>query len=104
MEQERVGPLLARLVERLPDRPAIVFSRFGEVLLPTRPAAILLSDHRLAEVGVMPGSRLRRYRHALLGELELYRHVLVDPDERQVLLFFTTVPGSASDEKLRRLM
>ncbi|SNY25314.1 MmyB family transcriptional regulator [Paractinoplanes atraurantiacus] len=104
MERDRVGPLLVRLVERLSDHPAIVFSRSGEVLLRTRSAAVLLAEHRLTEVGVTPGSGLRRYQHTLLGELELHRHVLVDPDEHQVLLFFTTVPGSASDEKLRRLM
>ncbi|MFF5075506.1 hypothetical protein ACFY36_00510 [Actinoplanes sp. NPDC000266] len=104
MQRERVGPFLAYLVERLSDHPAIVFSRFGEMLLRTRPAAVLLRDRALVEVGGTPDSRLRRYRHALLGELELYRQVLVDPDEHQVLLFFTTVPGSASEEKLRRLL
>ncbi|MEU8819877.1 hypothetical protein [Actinoplanes sp. NPDC048796] len=104
MERKRVGPLLAHLVERLSDHPAIVLSRCGEVLLRTRPAVILLSDRCLVEVGVTPGSGLRRYRHAHLGELEMYRQILVDPDEHQVLLLFTTVPGSASEEKLRRLM
>ncbi|XVV14966.1 hypothetical protein ACQP2X_11695 [Actinoplanes sp. CA-131856] len=96
MERERVGPFLAYLVERLPDHPAIVFSSLGEVLLRTPPAVGLLIDGCPDA-----GSRLQRYRHSHLGELELYHHVLVDPDERQILLFFTAVPGSASDEKLR---
>ncbi len=104
MERERAGPLMVALVERLADHPAIVFSQAGDVLLRTGPAVALLGDRFLAEVSVTPGSRLRRYQHAHLGELELHRHVLVDPDLHQVLLFFTAVPGSGSEEKLRRLL
>ncbi|GIF23088.1 hypothetical protein BJ973_000554 [Actinoplanes tereljensis] len=53
-----VSPFLVRIVECLPDCPAIVFSEFGEVLL-------------RREAG--PGR---------------YRQVLVDPVARQVLLIF----------------
>jgi len=106
VEPEQPGPVIARIIARLPECPAVVFSRFGEVLLQTRSAIELFGDHRRS--GGPPsrtaGDRgLRRYRHPGLGELELYRQVLVDPEDHQVLLFFTAVPGSPSDEKLRRL-
>jgi hypothetical protein len=39
----------------------------------------------------------------LIGGLELYRQLLVDPVEYQMLLVFMAVPGSPTDEKLRRL-
>jgi len=47
--------------------------------------------------------RPRCYRHIALGELALYRHLLICPAERQTLLVFTAVPGSASHAKLRAL-
>ena len=119
-------PVMTRIVERLSDCPAMVFSRFGEVLLQTRPAVVLFGDYTrfggqsrylaerwltdpaarerfLVEAGGTGHHHLRRYRHAELGELELYRQLLVDPEESQMLLAFTAVPGSPSDEKLRRL-
>jgi transcription regulator MmyB-like protein len=119
-------PVMTRIVERLSDYPAMVFSRFGEVLLQTRPAAVLFGDYTrfggpsrylverwltdpaarerfLVDAGGTGHHHLRRYRHAELGGLELYRQLLVDPEEYQVLLAFTAVPGSPSDEKLRRL-
>lgn len=46
---------------------------------------------------------LRRYWHPELGGLELYRQLLLDPVEYQVLLVFMAVPGSPSEEKLRLL-
>jgi len=118
-----VGPVMARIVERLSDHPATVFSRFGEVLLQTRPAIALFGDYTrgggssrslvdrwfndpaapgryLVEAGVTGDRRLRRYRHAELGRLELYRQLLLDPVAHQVLVVYTAVPGSASDEKL----
>jgi len=123
---DHVGPVMTCIVERLPDYPAMVFSRFGEVLLQTRPAVALFGDYTrcggssrylvdrwftdpaareryLVEVGVAHHHHLRRYRHAELGVLELYRQLLVDPVECQMLLVFTAVPGSPSDEKLRLL-
>jgi hypothetical protein len=122
---DRAGPVMRRIVERLPDYPAMVFSRCGEVLLQTRPAVVLFGDYTrfggssrclvdrwftdpaareryLVEVGVAH-HRLRCYRHAELGGLQLYRQLLVDPVEDQMLLVFTAVPGSPSDEKLRLL-
>ena len=123
---DHAGPVMTRIVERLPDHPAMVFSRCGEVLLQTRPAIVLFGDYTrfggmsrylvdrwfadpaareryLVEVGVTGHWHLRRYRHADLGELELCRQLLVDPVEHQMLLVFMAVPGSPSDEKLRRL-
>ena len=122
---DHAGPVMTRIVERLPDYPAMVFSRFGEVLLQTRPAVALFGDYTrrggssrylvdrwftdpaaperyLVEVGVAH-HHLRRYRHAELGGLELYRQLLVDPVECQMLLVLTAAPGSPSDEKLRLL-
>lgn len=84
----------------------------------TRPAAALFGDYpRLGGASPYlvqgwftdPAARLRRYRLAELGELgelgelELYRQALLDPVERQLLLVFTAIPGSQSDEKLRLL-
>jgi len=117
---------MTRIVGRLPDYPAMVFSRSGEVLLQTRPAIALFGDcarfdgssrHlaggrladpaacecHLVDVGVTGHGYLRRYRHADLGGLELYRQLLVDPVEYQMLLVFMAIPGSPTDEKLRRL-
>ena len=58
---------------------------------------------RLVEAGVTSRSYLKRYRHAELGVLGLYRQLLLDPLDQQLLLVFTAVPGSASDAKLRGL-
>lgn len=123
---DRAGVLMTHLVARLSDFPAVVFSRFGEVLSQTRPAIALFGDytrsdgssrciverwftdpdargHYLVQVGVADHARLRCYRHADLGGLELYRQLLLDPVERQTLLVFMAVPGSPSEEKLRLL-
>ncbi len=123
---DHAAPVMTRIVERLPDYPAMVFSRFGEVLLQTHPAIALFGDYTrfggssrslvdrwftdsaareryLVEVGVTGQHHLRRYRHAGLGGLELYRQLLVEPVACQVLLVFTAVPASSSDEKLRLL-
>jgi hypothetical protein len=113
------SPVLELVVEHLPEYPATVFSRFGEVLLQTRPAIALFGDYtgtgdrwlsdpsarerHLVEVGVPVRHRPRCYRHVALGGLALYRHLLVCPARRQVLLVFTAVPGSASHAKLRAL-
>jgi hypothetical protein len=124
--EDHAAPVMTRIVERLSDYPAMVFSRFGEVLLQTRPAAVLFGDYTrfggpsrylvqrwltdpaareryLVEAGVTGHHHLRRYRHAELGGLELYRQLLVDPVECQLLLVFTAIPDSPSDEKLRLL-
>ncbi len=56
------------------------------------------------EVDVTHHHDLKRYRHAELGELELYAQPLVDLDKDQYLMVFTAVPGSPSQEKLQRLI
>jgi transcriptional regulator with XRE-family HTH domain len=58
---------------------------------------------RLHEVDVTHHHELKRYRHAELGELELYCQPLVDPEQSQELLVFTATPGSPSHEKLQLL-
>jgi hypothetical protein len=55
------------------------------VPLQTRPAAVLFGDY------------------TGLGRLELHRQLLVDPVEHQLLLVFTAIPDSPSEEKLRLL-
>jgi hypothetical protein len=99
---EQAGPAMTHIVERLADHPAIVFSRFGEVLLRTRPAIALFGRAIQREAGARD-HRLTVYRHPELGEFELYRQVLVDPANQQILLVFSAVPGSASEAKLRSL-
>jgi hypothetical protein len=121
----RASPVLELIVEHLPEWPATVFSRFGEVLLQTRPAIALFGDYTraggspflvdrwlsdpsareryLVEVGVPVRHRPRCYRHVALGGLALYRHLLVCPVQRQVLLVFMAIPGSPSHAKLRAL-
>jgi hypothetical protein len=122
----RASPVMELIVEHLPEYPATVFSRFGEVLLQTGPAIALFGDYTrtggsshflvdrwwsdpsareryLVEVGVPVRHRPRCYRHVALGGLVLYRHLLICPAERQALLVFTAVPGSASHAKLRAL-
>ncbi|WP_145852863.1 MmyB family transcriptional regulator [Trebonia kvetii] len=123
---DHAGRFMTHLVERLSDHPAVVFSRFGEVLSQTPPAIALFGDytrfgrssrslvdrwfpdlavreHYLVRVGVTDHDHLRRYWHPELGGLELYRQLLLDPVEYQVLLVFMAVPGSPSEEKLRLL-
>ncbi|GAA3339797.1 helix-turn-helix transcriptional regulator [Amorphoplanes nipponensis] len=45
LRDEQVSPAMRRIVERLPDTPAMVFSRFGETLLQTRAAVALFGDY-----------------------------------------------------------
>ncbi|WP_440064461.1 helix-turn-helix transcriptional regulator [Streptosporangium sp. OZ121] len=45
----------------------------------------------------------KRILHPRLGLLELHCQTLVDPDQSQMLLVFTAVPGSESHEKLQLL-
>ena len=47
---------------------------------------------------------VKRYRHALVGDLELHYETLALPgDERQTLVTFTAAPGSPSETALRTL-
>jgi transcriptional regulator with XRE-family HTH domain len=45
LRDDQVSPAMMRVIERLSDTPAIVFSRFGEALLQTRPAVALFGDY-----------------------------------------------------------
>jgi transcriptional regulator with XRE-family HTH domain len=45
LRDERVSPAMRRIVERLADTPAMVFSRFGETLLQTSGAVALFGDY-----------------------------------------------------------
>ena len=58
---------------------------------------------RRHEVDVSHHHELKRYRHAELGELELYGQALLDIDQDQYLFIYTAVPGSPSEEKLKLL-
>lgn len=48
-------------------------------------------------------SRTKRFRHPVVGELELYCELIDNRDEQQTLIVFTAEPGSESAEKLRLL-
>ncbi|MFC4463898.1 transcriptional regulator, partial [Streptomyces xiangluensis] len=80
--QGRAGDIVAALLEVSPE--------FAELW-------------RLHEVDVTHHQDLKRYRHAELGEMELYCQRLVDPDQAQELLVFSAVPGSPDYEKLQLL-
>ncbi|NGO13796.1 helix-turn-helix domain-containing protein [Streptomyces sp. HC44] len=80
--QGRAGDIVAALLEVSPE--------FAELW-------------RLHEVDVTHHQDLKRYRHAELGEMELYCQRLVDPDQVQELLVFSAVPGSPDYEKLQLL-
>lgn len=46
---------------------------------------------------------LKRLQHPDVGRLELHCQTLLDPDQSQVMLVFTAVPGSESYERLQLL-
>ncbi|MEU6741978.1 helix-turn-helix transcriptional regulator [Streptosporangium sandarakinum] len=78
--------------------------RAGEIVAePLKVSPGFAEVWRLHEVGVTHHHDLKRYRHAGLGELELYRRPLLDPELFQEPLVFTAAPGSPSHEKLRLL-
>jgi transcriptional regulator with XRE-family HTH domain len=52
---------------------------------------------------VVAHSRTKRFRHASVGELELYCELIDNRDQQQTLIVFTAEPGSESAEKLRLL-
>jgi hypothetical protein len=52
---------------------------------------------------VVAHSRTKRYRHPVVGELELYCELIDNRDQQQTLIVFTAEPGSESAEKLRLL-
>ncbi|WP_430791837.1 helix-turn-helix transcriptional regulator [Actinoplanes sp. G11-F43] len=57
---------------------------------------------RQQEIGVRFGDG-KRFVHPELGDIEVTCQTLLDPGQSHVLLVYTAVPGSASQEKLRRL-
>ncbi|WP_181696199.1 helix-turn-helix transcriptional regulator [Nocardia sp. GTS18] len=59
----------------------------------------LWKDH---EVGIKPRA-VKRYLHPTVGPLELNCQILLDPDQSNLLLVYTAVPGSESYEKLQLL-
>lgn len=54
------------------------------------------------EVGIRP-KELKRFRHPMVGVLELSCQTLQDPEQAHLLLVYTAVPGSESHEKLQLL-
>jgi transcriptional regulator with XRE-family HTH domain len=52
---------------------------------------------------VVAHSRTKRFRHPVVGDLELYCELIDNRDEQQTLIVFTAEPGSESAEKLRLL-
>ncbi|MBL7260034.1 helix-turn-helix transcriptional regulator [Paractinoplanes lichenicola] len=58
---------------------------------------------RRHEVDITHHLELKRYRHPVLGELELYAQRLIDPDHGQELLVYSAKPGTESFAKLATL-
>ncbi len=56
----------------------------------------------LHEVGIRP-REVKHFIHPEVGPLELACQTLLDPDQSQMLLVYTAVPGSESYEKLQLL-
>ncbi len=54
------------------------------------------------EVGIRP-KEIKRYRHPVVGLLELSCQILLDPEQSHSLLVYTATPGSESQEKLQLL-
>jgi len=69
---------------------------------------LLIDDERFRrvweahEVGLRPPD-VKRFRHPVVGALELSCQTLVDPDQSHRLLVYTAAPGSASHEALQLL-
>ncbi|MBJ8346892.1 helix-turn-helix transcriptional regulator [Antrihabitans sp. YC2-6] len=54
------------------------------------------------EIGIRPKA-IKRYLHPTVGPLELNCQILLDPEQSNLLLVYTAVPGSESYEKLQLL-
>lgn len=67
-----------------------------------RESAEFESLWQLHEVGIRPRD-VKRFRHPLLGVLELNCQTLQDPEQAHLLLVYTAVPGSETYEKLQLL-
>ena len=124
---DHAGRFMTHLVERLSDHPAMVFSRFGEVLSQTPSGDCPVRRlHAVRQIVALPGRPLvRRPGGARTLPRSRWASPItttsdatgipswagwsctasswLDPVEYQVLLVFMAVPGSPSDEKLRLL-
>jgi NADPH:quinone reductase-like Zn-dependent oxidoreductase len=120
---ESVSPLMALLLERLAQSPAMVVSRDGVVLARTRAGAALFGGGPAAPGRCggdpapsptagpdLPIVRLVRtyyarshHRHHALGVLSLDCDFFVDPSAHQLLLLFSAPAGSPTAGKLRAL-
>ncbi|MCZ4120376.1 MmyB family transcriptional regulator [Streptomyces sp. H39-S7] len=113
-----VRPALLLVLDRLHDTPAQVVSDAGDVLAQNALAAALVGDlssgHRLCEApdahGVadvadvaVDGSSALRFRHPVVGSLELDREVLLSAGHGQRLIVCSARPGTDSYERLRLL-
>ncbi|MGP4015017.1 helix-turn-helix transcriptional regulator [Saccharopolyspora sp. 5N708] len=65
----------------------------------SREFADLWDEHPI----VGPYCEPKRIQHPRLGLIEVYGQILLDPDQFQTLVIFTTVPGTESHEKLQLL-
>ncbi len=54
------------------------------------------------EIGIAH-SRAKRFRHPVVGELELYCEVIDNRDQQQTLVVFTATPGTESADRLQLL-
>jgi hypothetical protein len=54
------------------------------------------------EIGIRP-KEIKRYRHPVVGDLELSCQILLDPEQSHSLLVYTAAPGTESYERLRLL-
>lgn len=92
-----VSGLRGVLAARGPDSKA---ARFEQLLTArSEQFRVLWKEH---EVGVAP-NEVKRFRHSVVGPLELHCQMLLDPVQANSLLAYTAVPGSESYEKLQLL-
>jgi transcriptional regulator with XRE-family HTH domain len=92
-----VSGLRAVLARRGPGSPA---ARLVELLeLRSVEFRMLWDKH---EIGIRP-KEIKRYRHPVVGDLELSCQILLDPEQSHTLLVYTAAPGTESYERLRLL-
>ncbi len=80
--------------------PASRAARLAEALLGRSEEFRALWDEH--QVGIAP-QETKRYRHPVVGPLELSCQILQDPRQAHLLLVYTAVPGSESHERLQLL-
>jgi hypothetical protein len=97
LARNHVANLRAVLAARPDDpRPAALVA---ELLADSPLFARLWAEHRVA----LQRSDVKRFRHPVVGELELDCEVLLSPDHDQRLIVYSARPGSDSYERLRLL-